>query len=258
MVSISPSCLFRSQKVKTLKFFNMISIIIPTLNEEKYLPLLLRAIKKQNFNGDYEIIVADADSVDKTREIARNYGCKVIKGGLPPKGRNVGAKIAKGDIFLFLDADNIHLPENLLEKLLKEFRERDLGVAAFPIYPNGNRFDKFAYRVYNWWTKVTQNFLPHATNGILVRREIHQKNGGFDEEIKIAEDHEYVRRAKKYGKFGFIETDPVLTSSRRFERDGRFKTYSKYLLAGIWMLFLASIRTDIFKYRLNSLRNKEN
>ena len=96
----------------------MLSIIIPALNEEKYLPLLLKEIKKQNFADDLEIIVADAGSEDKTVEIAKNYGCKIVQGGLPARGRNEGAKIAQGDIFLFMDADNIYLPKNFLEKLI--------------------------------------------------------------------------------------------------------------------------------------------
>lgn len=228
----------------------MLSIIIPTLNEEKCLPLLLESIKKQNFD-DYEVIVADADSEDKTVEIARNYGCKIIFGGLPAKGRNEGAKVAKGNIFLFLDADNISLPLDFLRSLLEEFERRNLKVASFPVCPNGNKFDKFAYRIYNWWAKITQNFLPHATNSVLARREIHEIIKGFDEEIKMAEDHVYVRAAKKYGKFGFIETEPVFTSSRRFDRDGRFKTYSKYLIAALHLLFFGKIKSDIYHYRFD-------
>jgi len=228
----------------------MLSIIIPTLNEEKYLPLLLEGIKKQKFS-DYEIIIADAGSEDKTVEIAKSFGCRITGGGLPAKGRNEGAKIAQGDIFLFMDADNIYLPENFLENLIKKFKERNLGVASFPLYPDGNKFDRLAYGLYNFWVKLSQNFLPHATNTVLVKREVHQKIGGFDEEIKIGEDHYYARRASKFEKFGFIETEPVLTSTRRFKREGRFKTYLKYLLAGIYMLFLGSVKSDIFKYRFN-------
>ena len=82
----------------------MLSIIIPTKNEEKYLPNLLRSIKKQTFK-DYEIIVADNNSKDKTKKIAKRYGCKIVKGGLPGKARNQGAKFAEGDILLFLDSD---------------------------------------------------------------------------------------------------------------------------------------------------------
>jgi len=236
----------------------MLSIIIPTLNEEKCLPLLLEAIKKQNFS-DLEIIVADADSQDGTIEIARDFGCKIVPGGLPAKGRNEGAKAAKGEIILFMDADNIYLPTNFLKQSLEEFEKRNLDVASFPVCPQGNGFDKIAYGSYNLWAGISQNFLPHATNSVLVRKEIHEKIGGFDEEIKMAEDHEFVRRAAKFGKFGFIKTEPVLTSTRRFERDGRLKTYLKYLVAALHMLLLGKIKSNIYNYRFNQYsKNKKN
>lgn len=92
------------------------SIIIPTLNEEKFLPRLLDSIKKQD-SKDYEIIVADAGSKDATVEIAKKYRCKIVQGGLPAKGRNEGAKIAQGDLLLFLDAD-VQLPSDFLKNSL--------------------------------------------------------------------------------------------------------------------------------------------
>jgi len=236
----------------------MLSIIIPTLDEEKYLPILLSEIKKQNFNGDYEIIVADAGSEDKTVEIAKSFGCKVVTGGVPAKGRNEGAKIAQGDRLLFMDADNIYLPENFLKNLLEEFDKRNLDVASFPVYPQGNRIDKLFYGLYNWWVRSAQKFSAWATNSVLVKKEIFKKINGFDEGIKIAEDHDFAKRAARVGKFGFIRTEPVLTSTRRFRRDGRLKTYSKYLLAGAYILLFGPIKKDIFKYRFNHLKEKEN
>jgi glycosyltransferase involved in cell wall biosynthesis len=264
----------------------MLSIIIPTLNEEKYLPLLLlslakqqgeedksssspaefpkeararkrmkfsfdfaiaRETKQQNFREEYEVIVADAGSKDKTIEIAKSFGCKVVKGGLPAKGRNEGAKVAKGHVFLFMDADNVFLPENFLNKLLTEFERKKLGVASFPTYPNGKTIDKIFYGIYNNFVNLTQ--IPYATNLVLVRKEIFEKVGGFDEEIKIGEDHYLAKQAAKFGKFGFIKTDSVLTSSRRLERDGRLRTYLKYILAGVYMFFFGPIKKPIFKYK---------
>jgi len=226
----------------------MLSIIIPTLNEERYLPMFLEQIKKQPFN-DYEIIVADADSDDRTVGIAKSYGCKIVEGGVPAKGRNEGAKIAQGDILLFMDADNLFLPDNFFTDILREFKTRNLDAAYFPIYLDGNKIDRVACWGYNLCAKATQNFLPHASNSILAKKSIHQDIGGFDETIMLAEDHEYVREVGRHGKFGYIEIEPVLTSARRTERDGSVKTYCKYLLAGTYMLFVGPIRTDIFKYR---------
>ena len=96
----------------------MLSIVIPAFNEEKYLTRLLDSIKKQTYKN-YEIIIADADSKDNTRKMAKKYGCKVIKGGIPAVGRNNGAKVAKGDILLFMDADAI-IGEKFLENGLNE------------------------------------------------------------------------------------------------------------------------------------------
>ncbi len=239
----------------------MLSIIVPTLNEEDYLPIFFREIKKQSFK-DYEVIIADANSKDRTIEIAQGFGAIVVSGGLPAKGRNEGAKIAKGDMFLFMDADNVFFHENFLEDFLRKFKKRNLDIAIFPLYLDGNKTDKILFHIYNWWVKSTQSFLPHATNSILIKKEIHEKMGGFDETITLAEDHEYSRRAAKYGKFGFIETEPVLTSARRFEGEGRSWGYLRCFLSGIHMLFLGPVRSDVFKYQfvdaLKRKRNKKN
>ncbi len=244
-----------------------LSIIIPTLNEEDYLSLLLESIKKQDFR-DYEIIIADAGSKDRTIEIAKSYGSRITSGGLPAKGRNQGAKIAKGSIFLFIDADIISLPPQFLDKILEEFKNRNLDIVSFPIYPVRNpRFsnrvcpqvkiiDKIAYGLYNFWAKLSQNFLAHASEVILVKKEIHQLVKGFDEEIKIAEDHFYARKARGFGKYGFLRTRPILISSRRLEEDGRLKTYLKYIFAGLYMLFLGPVKSDIFKYKFDHYNRK--
>lgn len=225
----------------------MLSIVIPTLNEENYLPLLLESIKQQDFNEEYEIIVADNCSRDTTAKIAKEYGGKVVLGGLPPEGRNEGARIAKGDLILFLDADVI-LPPHFLEKVLEEFKIKKLGIASFPLHPKKNKLDKIIFRVYNLCARLVQNLWPFVAQAILVRKEIHQIIGGFDEKIKIGEDFDYARRAARFDKFGFL-SQFVLSSSRRFERDGRIRTYLKYLLLGVYMFILGPVRSDIFKYR---------
>ncbi|MCX6719835.1 MAG: glycosyltransferase, partial [Candidatus Staskawiczbacteria bacterium] len=162
----------------------MLSIITPTLNEEKYLLLLLESIKKQDF-GDYEIIIADAGSTDKTLEIAKKYNCIIIPGGLPAKGRNEGVKIAKGDILFFLDADTV-LPNNFFEKALSEFNKRDLELASFCLIPlPKNRMSLFFMNIfYNQPIVLLESALPHAATGILVRKNLFDKLGGFDEDVK--------------------------------------------------------------------------
>ena len=233
----------------------MISIIIPALNEENYLPLLLESIKKQDFIGDFEIIVADAGSKDKTIKIAENYGCRIIKGILPQgpaKGRNKGAEIAQGELFLFLDADII-VPKNFLRNSLNEFEKRKLDIASYFLIPiTKNILFKCCFNFfYNWMIFLYQKILAHGAMGILVKKQVFEKINGFDEEIKMAEDHYFTRKAAETGKFGIINSTKIYISLRRYETDGYLKTILKYMISGIYTIFFGPIKSDIFKYNFN-------
>jgi len=228
----------------------MISIIIPTLNEENYMPKLLNCIKKQSYT-DYEIIVADGNSKDKTRRIAKQYGCKIVRGGLPAKGRNSGAKAAKGDILLFLDAD-VQFDKNFLKNAIEELQKRKLDVAGCYIMPlSSNIIDKIFFSIFNMWIFATQHFYPNASGGgIFCKKWLHKKINGFDETIKLSEDMDYARRCGKHGKFGIIKSAKSYVAMRRFEKEGRLKVGLKLLLSAIYRLIFGEIRNDIFKYDL--------
>lgn len=228
----------------------MISIIIPAWNEENYLPKLLDCVKKQTYKN-YEIIVADAESTDRTRQIARKYGCKVVKGGMPAVGRNNGAKAAKGEILLFLDAD-IELNKCFLKDALKEINVRKLDAAATPIIPLTDKIsDKIFLGIFNLWAFATQLVYPHAVgSGIFCSKRLHKMVNGFDETIKLAEDMDYVKRCSKYGKFRLLRGVNIFFSMRRYEKEGRIKTGLKILLVNFYRIFFGEIRSDIFKYNL--------
>lgn len=228
----------------------MISIVIPAYNEEKYLPILLECIKKQVYK-DYEIIVADANSKDGTKQIAKKYGCRIVKGGLPAVGRNNGAKSAKGDILLFLDAD-VQFDKNFLENALTEFNERKLDVAGCYIKPLGsNILDKIFFGVFNLWIAITQFFYPNASGGgIFCKKWLHEKVRGFDETIKLSEDMDYVKRCSKFGSFRMLKSARAYISMRRFEEEGRFKVGFKLLLSAFYRIIFGEIRSDVFKYDL--------
>ena len=235
----------------------MLSIIIPALNEEEYLPVLLDSVKRQGFQ-DCEIIVADAGSEDKTPEIARSYGCKVVKGGKPAKGRNNGAKKAKGNLLLFLDADLL-LPPGFLEENLKEFKRRKLKTATFCLKPleKGNSFYLLFNLFYNFPIILFQKAFPHASMGTLIEKKIFEKVGGFDETITLAEDHDLARRAKKFGKYGVLTSKKLYVSERRFETDGWCKTAGKYFFSEMHMILRGPVRKDL-NYRFDHyLKNKD-
>ena len=229
----------------------MLSIVIPTLNEENYLSLLLESIKRQHFDfEDYEIIVSDAGSEDKTKEIAKKYNCQIVNGGFPAFGKNRGAEAAGGELILFVDADVI-LEDNSLEKFLSEFKNKNLAVATF-LLKSPKKFHHISFKLlYNLPSNLTEKFLPQAMNTILVKKDIHQKIKGFDEGVKIGEELDYVRRAKKFGKFGVLKSSKIIASPRRFQQDGWLTTWLKYFLCQIYMLFFGPVKSDILKYRFN-------
>jgi len=228
----------------------MLSIIIPTLNEEKYLPLLLKSIKKHNFS-DYEIIISDAGSKDKTIEIAKEYGCIIVKGGLPAKGRNEGARVSKGELLFFLDADTI-LPDNFLEKSLKEFHSEKLDIASFCFnsYSDKEIFH-FMLDFYNKTVILLEKKLPFSIIGVIMKKELFEKLNGYDETLKLSEDNDFGRRAIKHGKFRIIRSTEIFISDRRFVKDGWMTTTLKYILSELHTYFIGPIKSDIFNYKFD-------
>lgn len=225
-----------------------VSIIIPTFNEERFLPRLLTSLKSQTVSPK-EIIVADAFSVDKTRPIAKLFGCKIVDGGMPAKARNNGAKHARGSILLFLDAD-VALPPRFLEQTIAEMENKKLDIASCFVTPLSSlRVDKILHSFANNYMKFTQNFYPHIPGCcIFVRRSLHQKVSGFDESIILAEDHDYVKRAKEFGKFSYLRCYKIPISVRRLSKEGRIKFSLKYIAIELHLIFLGKIKTNIFHY----------
>ncbi|MCZ3366900.1 MJ1255/VC2487 family glycosyltransferase [Methanobacterium veterum] len=199
----------------------MLSIIIPTYNEECYLPKLLQSIKDQNFK-DYEIIVADAKSTDKTREIAESFGCKVVDGGSPAVGRNKGAEVAEGEYLLFLDSDAI-LTEGYLESALNEFIENDLDIGITQLVPiSDSKKDKILHDFANFFMKLVESIKPHGAGcyGILTKKDIHEEAEGFNECLDFGEDSDYIERIGKIHSFKVLRDPKLLISTRRLEKEG--------------------------------------
>jgi glycosyltransferase involved in cell wall biosynthesis len=235
----------------------MLSIIIPTLNEEDYLAVLLDSIKKQDIQ-DCEIIVADAGSTDNTLEIARQYGCIIIPGGLPAKGRNSGAGVARGDMIFFLDADTI-LPADFLKKSLEEFKARKLSIASFRLrhYPGGIISFLMLTMLYDNMIVVLESIVPYAATGILVTNTLFATVGGYNENIPLTEDYDLGRRAVKYGKFGIIRSAILWVSDRRFRKEGWIHLCLKYILNELHNLFMGPATADIFNYQFGHYKEKE-
>lgn len=206
------------------------SVIIPTLNEEKTIGDTIYHIKKQN---PFELIVADSHSKDKTVKIATAFGVKVVscKKKNAAVGRNAGAKIAKGDVLVFLDADTIAF-SNLLYEIQKDFEKKTLVGWTCKVFAFSSDFKE--HLVYNFFNDIMKFLInrvkkPHASGMILaIRRESFERLKGFNEDLKTMEDHDMAKRLGKIGKFKFSEKTCVFTSTRRISKWGGWKLLKLY------------------------------
>ena len=198
----------------------MISFVIPTLQEEKVIEKILINLKQITVL-DYEIIVSDGGSKDKTIEIAKKYGVKVVENTSGQRqtiaiGRNRGAAAANGEFLIFLDAD-VYIPEpdKFFKRALEWFpgNPKLLGLSGWVrVFPEIETWgDYFGYVIVSDWMFYLQNnILGHgATCGEfqMMRVEVFKKLNGYKEHLTIGEDKDLFYRISKIGQ---TKTDPKL------------------------------------------------
>ncbi len=208
-----------------------VSVIIPTLQEEKYIAATLQMLKKAKPSA--EIIVVDGGSCDKTVEIARHFTDKVYQAresGIS-KGKNLGAKHAVGSILVFMDAD-VTFPSNFVERILKTFEDTAVVGATCNIMPSQHRFGPTAFfRFYNTLIRASAKLKPHSRGEFFaVRKEAFKSVKGFNENLSCMEDHDLARRLSKLGKFVFIKDLTVYESLRRFQKLGFIRVMGTWLM----------------------------
>jgi glycosyltransferase involved in cell wall biosynthesis len=209
-----------------------VSVIIPTLNEAGYLPRLFDSLRKQTFK-DFEVIIADSGSTDKTKDLAKKFNARYVTGPRmgPGEGRNRGARHAKGKLLLFCDADCV-IPKNLVEEVVRASEQPGVTGGATAFYPlEGNAKDIFMFKLANWYSKFFAKFgKPHNPGYLFFyKKEVYDKVGGIREDLVMNETHDLTFRTLEYGKFVLLNT-PVYTSLRRFKRFGYFNTVFKTYL----------------------------
>lgn len=195
-----------------------ISIIIPTLNEEKSIQACLASCGN---SADTETIVVDGGSRDRTLEIARSCGAKII---MTPSGRghqmNRGAQEATGAVLIFLHADT-HLPEGFEDCVRQVLSEPGVVAGAFRFCLDASSPSlAIIQRVANWRSRRLQ--LPYGDQAIFIKTEPFREIGGFPD-LPIMEDFEFIRRLKKKGRIHSASL-PAITSTRRWTTIGVWKT----------------------------------
>lgn len=254
-------------KRKNLKY-PFVSVVIPAINEENFIAATLKSLKRQDYPGKYEIIVVDNASQDKTAEIAKSYGAKVIY--QPIKGlrftREKGFSSAKGQFIASTDAD-ITLPKNWLTRMAQELILNDDLVAVSgwfklqkgPIIPRVliNRFSAptlFLYRVvFGKSLLLDQNFM--------VRRDAYLKAGGFAGLDSMNEDLLLAQRLAKIGKvkMHYGKSWSVTSSPRRWMDGfipGAYRYLTNAVTFGLFGKLVFKDFVDVRREKASSLRLK--
>jgi len=215
----------------------MVSIIIPTYNEEAYLPRLLESIEAQEC-ADCEIIVADNSSSDRTRAIARAHGARVVRGGIPSAARNRGAEAARGEYLLFVDADTV-LPDGFLGKIIARFEKDFVDICIPWIRPIDGTSPIYGtiFNFSNTFFKLMETIQPQGLGiCILATKRIHNRIGGFSENQRVSEDFDYINRAAFVGKFRVYTNVFVYHSVRRYKAEGVGALVQKQVKSGFLYL----------------------
>ena len=209
-----------------------LTIIIPAKNEEKNIGKLLEAIKNQDYPliSDTQIYIADANSTDRTREIAQSFpNVTVIPGGMPSVGRNAGARLAKSRYLLFLDSDIIFDRPNLIRKSVDLMKRKNLHcVAAKLKCKDGRLGDRFLFILNNLVMYCSKYLSPFAVGMyILFDKSEFDRLGGFHEKVYYAEDY-FLSKQVKWNKFAVVN-GYILTENRRFKKMGYLKVARMFI-----------------------------
>jgi peptidoglycan/xylan/chitin deacetylase (PgdA/CDA1 family)/GT2 family glycosyltransferase len=209
----------------------------------------LESIKKQDYAGEYEVIVVDNASTDSTAKIALNWGAKVVDESKrsPACARQKGAEAATGEIIAFIDADT-QAPAYWLSTIVSRFARKPemIAVSGPYAYCDAGKFTKITSYMGNFFSIITDQLFRKVFKkggaiwgcNFAVRRSAFWEVGGFDTNIKFyGEEYELSLKLKRAGKGGIMPRLFVLTSARRLKRIGIVNQYWNWIVDYFTVLF---------------------
>ena len=227
------------------------SIIVPIYNEEKILDVFFHQFNDElRLKYNFELIVSDGGSIDKSVEIASEFTDKIVvhkrnRRQSISEGRNKGADLANSEILIFLNCDTkIENIETFFEYLIsfknsEEYRNHSavaVNVFAFPDQQEVK--DKIFYGFLNFYFKLLNNIGIGMGRGEcqIVRKDIFDSVSGYNENIFAGEDFDLYRRIKKIGKILYSDKIIIYESPRRFKQKGYIRTIALWFINSIFVL----------------------
>jgi len=236
------------------------SIIIPTFNEENFIPKLLTDLIKQT-DKNFEIIVSDNFSQDKTKKVVLSFKSKLpinfylYKGKNVAAQRNFGAIKSSGEYLIFLDADT-RINQSFVKKLKNVIKIKK-GLVFIPYsYPQETKIFpemKFIFPILNSVVEFSQIFgKAFSAGGNMVwEKNFFKRVGGFDESLDITEDHDIIRKAHKWGvKVNVLKEVSIKFSLRRMKKEGRLSLFYKTFISHLYLSFNEKLRKKLFEYNM--------
>ncbi len=211
-----------------------ISVIIPAHNEERYLERTLESLWSQNY-GWFETIVVANGCKDRTVEVARGRCHRLVELSEKNLGiaRNLGARLAKGELLVFLDADTV-LEMGALRRIAEMFT-RKYAAGTLSGRPSDRQAKyKLIYSLKNFLHRSSLH--PGSSGVIICWKDQFEWIGGFDERLEVRENSELIHRLRRFGKYRFIGDVSATTSMRRYERQGFAKV--------LWLWFKLWIESN--------------
>jgi glycosyltransferase involved in cell wall biosynthesis len=209
-----------------MKLEELVTIVIPCKNEKE---IILKTLDLLNYQKDIwrvKVIVCDAsndgvtkpDLIDRLEMNSDYFDLYLMEGGLPSVARNNGFKLVKTPYVLFMDADVFLLDPKVLLRSILKIKKYNLDLVTVKFRSDNGRYN-YVYKVFDFIQMLSKWSTPFCLGGyMLVRSETFKVIGGFDEEIKVAEDYMFSKqiKPKKFGRINNI----VYTPPRRFENKG--------------------------------------
>jgi hypothetical protein len=224
-----------------------VSVIIPAHNEENYLEATLNALRQQKFPGCEVVVVANG-CTDNTADVARGLCDQLVVLSQKSLGvaRNLGARIAKGELLIFLDADTL-LERHALRWISEEFTQAHAAGTVRGL-PDAK---PLAYRcMYGLKNFMHWSRLHHGSSGVIICWKEHfVRLGGFREDLEMRENSELIKRLERFGRYKYIGKVAATTSMRRYERRGFWRM--------IWLwtrLWFESLFIDLQNRKYETIR----